>query len=268
MEWDELIRKDVAEAEARNAADWAAFQAEYKQSLQARNEAAIQADIYGAQQAAYKKQYGGLQPYTRVTYNPSAGSSSRGVNPAAMSAIQKAMAYYKQGGGFGKGIEAQLGRAEKKAVTSGTQSLVSAGLSGTTMGAGLSKKFQEEVGMPTRARVEETRAQALSSLEMAKAQVIQGATEADRSRGLQEYMAQLQMMNQGSGTKPPPPVMQPASRTQQPVTSTGGAAQPYKDVPYDPVISGSSSSSSEYKPSPYANMTWQEMIEAGGVTIT
>lgn len=237
-------------------------QTEYKQSLAERHNMLVQADIYGAQQSAYKKQYGGLQPYTRITRT--GGSSSSGVNPAALSAIQKAMAYYKQGGGFGKGIEAQLGRAEKKAVASGTQSLVSAGLSGTTMGAGLSKKFQEEVGMPTRARMEETRAQALSSLEMAKAQVIQGATEADRSRGLQEYMAQLQMMNQGSVTKPPPPVMQQPMTMRQPATYTGGTTQPAYKFPTAPSLV----SSSGYTPSKYADMDWREMIEAGGVTLT
>ena len=121
--------------------------------------------------------------------------------------------------------------------------------------------------MPMRARVEETRAQALSSLEMAKAQVIQGATEADRSRGLQEYMAQLQMMNQGSGTKPPPPVMQQPTATQQPATNTGGTAQPITPTSNIQKVYDYQSQVPLTK-SPYANMTWQEMIEAGGVTIT
>jgi len=210
-------------------------------------------------------QPGGLQPYTRTVPGKTiTRGSSRGVNPQAMSAIQKAMTYYKKGGGYGKGIEAQLGRAETKAVASGTQSLVSAGLGGTTMGAGLSKKFQEEVGMPMRARVEETRAQALSSLEMAKANIIQGATEADRSRGLQEYLARLQTMNQGSGSRGVSPTMQQPTVTRQSATQQPTTQQPYKDVPYDSVISGSSS---EYKPSPYANMDYQQMIDAGAVTL-
>ncbi len=140
--------------------------------------------------------------YTRTTYYPggnpyfkgnvSGGVGGGGVAPAASTAMQKAIAYYQEGGGFGKGTEAALERGRTKAVASGAQSLVSAGLAGTTMMAGLGKKFEEEVGAPTRARVEETRAGAISSLEMARAQIIQGATEADRSRALQTYLAELQ----------------------------------------------------------------------------
>lgn len=57
---------------------------------------------------------------------------------------------YKAGGTFEKSVEGGLARGEKKAVASGTQALVSAGLSGTTQAAGLSKKYQEEVGAPAR----------------------------------------------------------------------------------------------------------------------
>lgn len=115
-----------------------------------------------------------------------------GADPAAMSALQRAMEYYQPGGGYGKGVEAGLERGRTKAVAGGMQSLVSAGLAGTTMAAGLGKKYEEEVGMPARARVEETRAGALSGLEAMKAQIIQGATESARSRALQTYLAQLQ----------------------------------------------------------------------------
>ena len=194
--------------------------------------------------------------------------SGPAVNPAANEAIQKAIAYYKEGGGFGKGVEAQLGRAEKQAVASGTQSLVSAGLAGTTMGAGLSKKFQEEVGMPTRAGVEEQRAQALSSLEMAKAQIIQGATEAQRASALQKYLAQLQSstsfgiasMNQRS-----PSVSHTPSAAQQPTvqpTPTNTVQKVYDQQTQQSIIP------TAYKPSPYADMDYKEMIAAGAVTIT
>ena len=123
----------------------------------------------------------------RVSYG-----GGRGADPAAMSAIQRAKAYYAPGGGYGKGIEAGLERGRVKAVATGAQSLVSAGLAGTTMIAGLGKRYEEEVAMPARARVEETRAGAISGLEAMKAQIIQGATESARSRALQTYLAQLQ----------------------------------------------------------------------------
>lgn len=121
-----------------------------------------------------------------------AAPSGPAVAPEASSAIQRAIEQYQPGGGFGKGTEAALARGETRAVASGAQSLVSTGLAGTTMMAGLGKKYQEEVAAPMRARVEETRAQAISGLEMTKAQIIQGATESQRASALQKYLAQLQ----------------------------------------------------------------------------
>jgi len=119
------------------------------------------------------------------------GGTTGGVDPATMSALEKATAYYSPEGGFGKGTEAALERGRVKAVAGGMQGLVSAGLAGTTMMGGLGKKYEEEVAAPTRARVEETRAERISGLEVLKAQIIQGATEAARSRALQTYLARL-----------------------------------------------------------------------------
>ena len=185
-----------------------------------------------------------LEPYTRTTYYPGGnnpyykggGGSSGGINPEALSAIQKAIAYYQEGGGFGKGVEAGLERGRTKAMASGMQSLVSAGLGGTTMGAGLGKKYEEEVASPMRARVEEERAQAISGLEMTKAQIIQGATEADRSRALQQYLSELQAGSGGGGGAYRPTAQQPTAQPD---------AQPYEDAPY-------SSSVSDGGYSPYA----------------
>ncbi len=121
---------------------------------------------------------------------------SSGVDPEARTAIERAIGQYRPGGAYGVGIEAALERGRTKAVSSGMQALVSAGLAGTTRPAGLAKKYEEEVGMPTRARVEETRAGAISGLETLKAQVIQGATEATRTRALQQLLADLQAKTQ------------------------------------------------------------------------
>ena len=66
---------------------------------------------------------------------------------------------YETGGTFEKATEASLARGEKKAVASGTQSLVTSGLASTTTAAGLSKKYQEEVGDPARARAADVQAQ-------------------------------------------------------------------------------------------------------------
>jgi hypothetical protein len=149
------------------------------------------------------------------------------------------MEYYAPGGGYGKGTEAALGRAETKAVASGTQALVSSGLAGTTMSAGLSKKFQEEVGVPTRARVEETRAQALSGLELTKAQIIQGATESERSRALQTYLARLNADAQiasNAASRQPVPIYQ-TPQTPNITPRTGGQAA-YKFPPAPSLTGG------------------------------
>lgn len=114
-----------------------------------------------------------------------------GVDPGTMSALDRAIAFYREGGGFGKGVEAGIERGRVKAVAGGMQGLVSAGLAGTTMMGGLGKKYEEEVAMPARARVEETRAERISGLEVLKAQITQGATEAARVRALQLYLARL-----------------------------------------------------------------------------
>lgn len=165
-----------------------------------------------------------------------------GISSAASEALQRAMAYYAPGGGYGAGVEAGLERGRVKAVAGGMQSLVSAGLAGTTMAAGLGKKYEEEVGMPARARVEETRAGAIAGLETMKAQIIQGATESARSRALQTYLAQLQAgtslqlgaMRQPSITPISAPTVTP-TRPEQPVyefprapslISAGGYTEP------------------------------------------
>ena len=121
-----------------------------------------------------------------------AAPASSGVNAGALEAIQKAKAYYEPGGGFGKGVEAGLERGRVKAVSGGMQNLVSAGLAGTTMAAGLGTKFEEEVAAPTRAGVEEQRAQALSGIEMAGAGMRFQAGQSSAQRALQMYLAQMQ----------------------------------------------------------------------------
>ena len=76
-------------------------------------------------------------------------------------AIESYADIFKPGGAYGQGIEAMLDRGEKKAVAGGMQNLVSAGLANTTMPMHLGQTFQEEIGMPTRMRAEDTRMERL-----------------------------------------------------------------------------------------------------------
>ncbi len=62
---------------------------------------------------------------------------------------------FRPGGAYGEGVEAMIGRGKKRAVAGGMQSLVSAGLAGTTMPMHLEQTFEEEIGMPTRLRAED-----------------------------------------------------------------------------------------------------------------
>lgn len=113
--------------------------------------------------------------------------------------FEKALARYRPGGEYGKGVEAALERGRVKSLASGMQSLVSAGLAGTTVAAGLGKKYEEEVAGPTRARVEETRAERMSSIEMALANIMQRATELRDEREERARLQQEQLVSQERG---------------------------------------------------------------------
>ena len=142
--------------------------------------------------------YGGIS--YKVTPAPSAGRTTRASTPTlpsgARAAWEKAIAQYGPEGGYGVGVEAALERSGKKALASGMQGLVSAGLAGTTMPAGLGKKFEEEVAMPARAQVEETRAQAIANLQAAYAEAQQRGYETAEDRALRERLSQSQLGTQ------------------------------------------------------------------------
>lgn len=125
------------------------------------------------------------------------GTSS--LSTGAKAGFEKAIAQYAPEGGFGKGVEAGLERGRVKAVASGTQAMVSAGLAGTSVMAGLGKKYEEEVAAPTRAGVESERAGRLSSLYAVQAGAEQSAYESAESRSLQEYLQQYRGGGGGYG---------------------------------------------------------------------
>ncbi len=124
-----------------------------------------------------------------------AGSS---MSPSARSAYEKALAHYKPGGGYGAGVEAGLERGRVKSTASGMQNLVSAGLAGTTMAAGLGKKYEEEVAAPTRARVEGARAEAIAGIQMSMAGTEQRGYESAQDRAFQMQMQQTDIDAQQS----------------------------------------------------------------------
>ncbi len=126
---------------------------------------------------------------------------------SAGAALQRAKAQYAPGGGFGKGVEAGLERGRVKAMASGMQGLVGAGLAGTTMAGGLGLRYEEEVAAPVRAGVEERRAQAISGIETQEAGMGFQAGQAGAQRGLQKYIADLQANLQRESMAPRGPTM-------------------------------------------------------------
>lgn len=151
---------------------------------------------------------------------------------AALTPIREAIAYYQPGGGFGKGVEAGLERGRVKAMASGMQGLVSAGLAGTTMAGTLGKKYEEEVAAPTRMGVEERRAQAISGIKMQEAGMRFQAGQAGLQRGfqagqtgaqreLQRYIADLQAKLQRE---------EMASRGPTMTAPTGGYARQFPSI--------------------------------------
>jgi len=83
--------------------------------------------------------------------------------------LDKIIARYKPGGEFGEAELALLKRAKTKSLAETAQSLVTAGLSGTTAGVGAGGKWEEETGMPARLQLEDIRSQRLVEAMGAKA---------------------------------------------------------------------------------------------------
>ena len=143
------------------------------------------------------------------------------------------IAMYSPGGSFGAGTEAEIESQKRQYLGSATQSLISSGLYGSTMTAGLPKKFEEEVGMPARAKLEDLRFQQLSNALGQKAGFVERIEDQYPSYGL---MANLQ---QGASSAPTsydssgipnygPSWLYESAGSPQPSRSTGGTAQPVR----------------------------------------
>ena len=180
----------------------------------------------------------GISPFSMIKstpyYDPWKPNPPKRVSSsnAALAPIREAIAYYQPGGGFGKGVEAGLERGRVKAMASGMQGLVGAGLAGTTMAGTLGKRYEEEVAAPTRMGVEERRAQAISGIKMQQAGMGFQAGQAGLQRGfqtsqagaqrdLQRYIANLQANLQRE---------EMASRGPTMTAPTGGYAQQFPSI--------------------------------------
>jgi hypothetical protein len=102
---------------------------------------------------------------------------------------------YGEGGTFGAGYEAQLGRQKVKDVAFGMQNLVSSGMSNTTQPAGIGKKWEEEIGAPERLKLEDLRMDRLSQAQQDYGSFIERISDQAPDMSLIS-----QLLAQGGGT--------------------------------------------------------------------
>ena len=106
--------------------------------------------------------------------------------------LDKIIARYQPGGGFGEAATKVYEQQKGKSLASSRQNLVSAGLGGTSVGAGLETAYEQEVGQPFRLGIEEARTGALTQAMMAKA----GFAEREQARTQEERLRREQMATQ------------------------------------------------------------------------
>ena len=144
-----------------------------------------------------------------VTTTSGVGSATR---RRVSSLFAKAKELYAPEGEYMAGTEATIARGAKRSIASGVQQLASAGLAGTSIVGGLGKKYEEEIGMPARARATTARLGALAGLLQAEAGATASlATRYSRSPGVH------QPIRGGSAPRPAPrTTTQPRTEAQQP----------------------------------------------------
>jgi hypothetical protein len=126
------------------------------------------------------------------------------------SLFEQAKAIYAPEGKYMAGIEAGLERGEKKAVAGGMQGLAAAGLAGTSMMGGLSKRYQEEVAQPALARATTARLGALSGI-LSQEAGMEGSM-AERTSTTTSPLARTYGGGGGGSSAPAGPVSTMASR--------------------------------------------------------
>jgi hypothetical protein len=115
-----------------------------------------------------------------------------------MDILGKAVQRYQPGGDFGKGAMAQYEQGKTQAMAGGMQSLVNAGLSNTTVAAGLPLAYEQEVGTPFRLQLEDMRMGNLTEAEQAKTAFIEKRQDPYPDFGM---FAQLAMQAATSGNQ-------------------------------------------------------------------
>ena len=144
----------------------------YQQQYQRNRLAAYQAALKAQQQRRREKAYQGvLARFEKQQEEARRMNEQRYAE--AQQLYNQVISQYEPGGDFGKGYIAQLERTKQRTVAGQQQQLVSSGLFGTSVTAGLGQKFEEEVGQPARLRLEDLRRSRYAQALQAKAGLVE-----------------------------------------------------------------------------------------------
>lgn len=117
----------------------------------------------------------------------------------AMAIYDEIVSRYSPGGSFQKRSLEQLEKQKGRTVGKQRQQLVSSGLYGTTTTAGLEKKWESEVGEPSRLRLEDVMMERLSQAQLGKAGFIERREDTYPDYGMMAQLAQMAGQGQGQG---------------------------------------------------------------------
>jgi hypothetical protein len=149
---------------------------------------------------ASKKGWGGSKGYSSIAdLEAKREGRVKERETEARGLLDQIIQLFQPGGGFGQGAEAMLARQKQRYMAGAQQGLVQSGLFGTTLTAGLGKKFEEEVGMPARMRLEDLRFSQLAEAMSGKAGFIERISEQPLDYRL---AAELVRQGGGSGARP------------------------------------------------------------------
>jgi hypothetical protein len=94
--------------------------------------------------------------------------ANEAIKQQGLTILDAAIERYQPGGQFGKGAMAEYEMGKEKSLATGMQSLIGAGLSNTTVAAGMPLAYEQEVGTPFKLQLEDMRMGRLTDAEMKK----------------------------------------------------------------------------------------------------
>ena len=167
------------------------------------------------------------------------------------------------GEGYGAGFKTELERAKTRDMASSMQGLVSSGLGGTTRAAGLGKKWEEEIGVPSRLKLEDIIAEKQFAAKQFKAGIIERRTDT-----YPDYNALMQGISAAYSTPSVPTSDSGSTSVFQDLGGYGGGSSvtPAAGQPGMPTY-GQASSSTVAEPRTYAGdmlarygQNWQQQL--------